>query len=142
MTCAFGFICKPRPVQHLFSGWIRGFPKKGRPAIYVGDAAILWSIWKTRNNACIRSKPDDPLAALALTNMIGQLASSWDILQVKETNRNALIFFDQGNILISKYTNYTQLLQQRNTLITVRIHTAKKDKIKLRKKSPAIVSQA
>jgi hypothetical protein len=37
-------------------------------------------------------------------------------------------FFDKGNILISKYTNYTQPLQQRSTLIVLRMHTAKKEK--------------
>jgi hypothetical protein len=41
-----------------------------------------------------------------------------------------ITFFDKGNILISKDINYTQPLQQRNTLMTVRMHTAKKDKRK------------
>jgi hypothetical protein len=43
-----------------------------------------------------------------------------------------LIFFDKGNILISRDTNYIQPLQQRNTLMAVWIHTAKRKK-KLRK---------
>jgi hypothetical protein len=36
------------------------------------------------------------------------------------------VFFDKGTILISKDTNYTQHLQQRNTLTAVRMHTTKK----------------
>jgi hypothetical protein len=53
-----------------------------------------------------------------------------------------LSFFGKRNILISKDINYIQPLQQRNTLMAVMMHTTKKDKRKLRKKSPAIVSQA
>jgi hypothetical protein len=52
------------------------------------------------------------------------------------------LFFDKGNILISKDTNYTQPLQQRTTLMALRMHTAKKKKRKLRNKSPATVSRA
>jgi hypothetical protein len=36
--------------------------------------------------------------------------------------------FDKGNILILRDTNYIQSLQQRNTLMTVWMHIAKKDK--------------
>jgi hypothetical protein len=35
-------------------------------------------------------------------------------------------FFEKGNILISRDTNYTQPLQLRNTLMAVRMHPAKK----------------
>jgi hypothetical protein len=35
-------------------------------------------------------------------------------------------FFDKGNILISRDTNYTQPLQQCNTLMALRMHKAKK----------------
>jgi hypothetical protein len=63
--------------------------KKNRSIICVGAAAILWSIWKTRNNACFRSiRPNDPIAVI---NMIFHLMSSWAIFQVKETNCDALI---------------------------------------------------
>ena len=87
-SCAFGFKNKPRSVQHLFGTWIKIFPKKNRSNIYVGAAAILWSIWKTRYNACFRSiRPVDPLAVI---NMVYQMMSSWAILHVKEPNCIAL----------------------------------------------------
>lgn len=41
-----------------------------------------------------------------------------------------IFFFDKGNVLISKDTNYTQALQQRNTLMAVWMHTTKKEKKK------------
>jgi hypothetical protein len=43
------------------------------------------------------------------------------------------VFFDKGNILILRDTNYTQPLQLRNTLMAVRMRSAKKRKKKLRK---------
>jgi hypothetical protein len=54
-------------------------------------------------------------------------------------------FFDKGNILISRDTNYPQPLQLRNTLIAVRMHPARKRKKKLRKEKtcygiPALVA--
>jgi hypothetical protein len=48
-------------------------------------------------------------------------------------------FFDKGNILISGDTKYIQPLQQRITLMALRIHTSKKEKKKLRNKSLATV---
>jgi alpha-D-ribose 1-methylphosphonate 5-triphosphate synthase subunit PhnL len=40
---------------------------------------------------------------------------------------NYAFFLDKGNILISKDTNCIQLLQQRPTLMAVRMHTVKKE---------------
>jgi flagellar biosynthesis chaperone FliJ len=51
-----------------------------------------------------------------------------------------LSFFDKRNILVSEDINYTQFLQQRNTLIAVRMHTTKKKEKTLRNKSSTIVS--
>jgi hypothetical protein len=45
-----------------------------------------------------------------------------------------MIFFDKGNILISRDTNYTQPLQRRNTLM-VDAHIRKRKKILRNKKS-------
>jgi hypothetical protein len=50
----------------------------------------------------------------------------WNLKSKTETFSN--IFFDKGNILISKYIHYTQPLQQRNALIALRMHIAKKEK--------------
>jgi hypothetical protein len=72
----------------MFGSWLRKFKKKDKHVALVGIAAVLWGLWKTRNNACFRSvKPNDPIA---VTNLIGQMISSWAILQVKEENRDAL----------------------------------------------------
>jgi hypothetical protein len=46
------------------------------------------------------------------------------------------IFPDEKNISISRDTNYIRPLQQHNALITLQMHTAKKEKKKLRNKVP------
>jgi hypothetical protein len=53
-------------------------------------------------------------------------------MRVRETGV-VVYFFDKGNILISRDTNYIRPLQQHNTLTAVWMHTAKKMKKKLRK---------
>jgi hypothetical protein len=54
----------------------------------VGIVAVLWGLWKMRNNARFGSvRTNDPVV---VTNLIGQMISSWAILQVKEENRDAL----------------------------------------------------
>lgn len=86
--CVFGFKNYPTSVQHLLGGWIKGFRKKDKCLIKVGVAAVMWALWKTRNNSCFRNmRPHDPVA---VTNMIGNLVSSWAILQGKEGNRDAI----------------------------------------------------
>jgi hypothetical protein len=45
-------------------------------------------------------------------------------------------FFDKRNILISIDTKYIQLLQQRSTLMVVRVHTAKKERKTKKKEVP------
>jgi hypothetical protein len=49
-----------------------------------------------------------------------------DAIAVKSESSSVFFFFDKGNILISKDTNYTWSLQQRNALMALRKHTAKK----------------
>jgi hypothetical protein len=86
--CAFCFVRKPTSVRHLFGSWMNGFSNENRSLVRVGVAALLWSIWKTRNNACFRSIfPENPTA---ITNLVGHWMSTWSILQVKEINRDAI----------------------------------------------------
>jgi hypothetical protein len=54
-SCVNSFKNKPVSVQHLLGGWMRDSRKSEFFLVTVGVAAILWAIWKTRNNACFRS---------------------------------------------------------------------------------------
>jgi hypothetical protein len=49
------------------------------------------------------------------------------LVTLLRSKRSAQHFLDKGNILISKDANYTQPLQQRPTLMAVRMHTTKKE---------------
>ena len=86
--CAFGFRDIPSSIDHLYGAWRDSFDKQERNLIMVGAGAIMWSIWKMRNNACFRSiRPNDPVI---VTNAVCHWISSWAILQVKVQNRDAL----------------------------------------------------
>jgi hypothetical protein len=61
-------------------------------------------------------------------------------LQCNLIEKVICIFFDKGNILIPRDTNYTQPLQKRTTLMALQLHTTKKRK--LRNKNPATVPRA
>jgi hypothetical protein len=75
-------------LQHLLGGWLKKFRKKDKHMVSVGIAAILWAIWKMRNNACFRKiRPND---SLVVTNQIGRLILDWANLQVKDESQNAL----------------------------------------------------
>uniref|UniRef100_J3M899 Uncharacterized protein n=1 Tax=Oryza brachyantha TaxID=4533 RepID=J3M899_ORYBR len=46
----------------LFDNWMRGFNKATKNLVAIGVSAVLWSIWKIRNNACFQDKfPNDPV---------------------------------------------------------------------------------
>lgn len=43
------------------SDWIYSFPYIHRKILFIGVAALCWTIWKTRNEASFQSKfPKDP----------------------------------------------------------------------------------
>lgn len=58
VQCAFDLRDIPGIVRELSEEWPRKFPKKGQGLMAVGVSAILWTIWKTRNDACFRRKMD------------------------------------------------------------------------------------
>ena len=86
--CSFGFEARPLSVFHLYSDWLKLFLNKDRALVLVGVAAILWSIWKTRNEACFQGKRPDNL--VTVTNLIGFWISPWAILQSNEGHREGL----------------------------------------------------
>jgi hypothetical protein len=53
-------------------------------------AAVIWSIWKTRNLACLEKKwPDEPYVVIL---KICYYINYWSLLQVKEDARSRLEF--------------------------------------------------
>ncbi|PNT75968.1 hypothetical protein BRADI_1g42472v3 [Brachypodium distachyon] len=63
----------------MFDEWIWSFHGKVSKLALVGVAAILWIIWKTRNNACFRNVwPSDPSSVIY---NICSIVDDWAILQ-------------------------------------------------------------
>ena len=81
LFCAFNIGRKPDSVQDLFGGWLRSFYKRRKGLIIVGIDAVLWAIWKVRNEICFENKTiHDPFV---LMHRVTQLINSWAILQLK-----------------------------------------------------------
>lgn len=89
-----------RDINHLFGSWMESFQKNMKHPIWVGVAAILWVIWKTRNSACFKKQlPGDP------TDLI-YYACHWIIcwagLQMQEEERRGLLW---GVQLLKQFVN-------------------------------------
>jgi hypothetical protein len=58
--------------------------------LVVGIAAVIWSIWKTRNLACFEKKsPDEPYVVIL---KICYYINCWSLLQVNEDVKDWLEF--------------------------------------------------
>ena len=90
VSSAFGFNCHFSSVDHCISSWLRGYGKKKRNLITVGIAAVIWSIWKTRNLACFQNKwPDEPCTVIF---KICSWIQQWSLLQVRQGEKDKLMF--------------------------------------------------
>nr|ABB46655.1 Protein kinase domain containing protein [Oryza sativa Japonica Group] len=70
--------------QELFGFWIKNADKFTKNLIVVGIAAVIWSIWKCRNKACLEKKlQNDP------TNLI-HMACNWVDAWAVNRKRSAL----------------------------------------------------
>ncbi|PNT71776.1 hypothetical protein BRADI_2g35455v3 [Brachypodium distachyon] len=87
VLCALGFSRALNDSTDLFGAWYSSFPGSQRKLMLVGAAAVAWTIWRTRNNACFgQQMPSDPSAIIfSLCNTL----ISWNILQ-KESKRRIL----------------------------------------------------
>lgn len=56
VQCSVDIQCLPNTVEDLGDSWLSNFPKKVRGLVSVGIAAVLWTLWKTRNDACFQRK--------------------------------------------------------------------------------------
>lgn len=79
IVCAFGAIRPPNNIAGMFGDWLGSFPGCQCKLIQCGGAAVVWTIWKTRNAACFKQKfLADPAAVIyTLCNNL----DSWEIRQ-------------------------------------------------------------
>ena len=88
--CAFGVASQFRSADHVISEWLKKQGKQ-RKILTVGVAAILWGIWKARNNACFEKVwPDEPIDVIY---RICYWIQWWSLLQVKQDAKDRLVYF-------------------------------------------------
>ena len=99
MFCAFD-LKQITSLKHIWGDWIQGKDKTTSQLILVGVAAVLWSIWKHRNNACFSQiYPIDPTEIIFCACY---WISTWAVLQISDEKRRKLQW---GVQLLKQVTN-------------------------------------
>ena len=79
--CSLGNQRSPVSFLDLCQNWLPNYTGKDRVVVMLGVAALIWSIWKTRNKSCFQGvKPNDPTDIIM---SVCSLLYSWKILQKK-----------------------------------------------------------
>jgi hypothetical protein len=95
---ALNFNSIPNNVENLFGSWINSFSKTEKSMILFGCGAVIWAIWRSRNDCCFNdSLITDP------TNVI-LLCCFWiDAWTIRQKEREKPM--EQGNLRIRKTTS-------------------------------------
>jgi hypothetical protein len=75
-------IPPPLNITNLFGNWLNGVPKKDKAYIRVGVCAVLWAIWKVRND-CIFNKKKFP-SFLQVIPLATHSIRMWSYLQLED----------------------------------------------------------
>ena len=79
---ALELVRPPDGMEDLVGAWADSFPPIHRKLALSGGAAVCWTIWKTRNDACFNKKnPDDPAA---LVYRLCNILNLWALLQKRQ----------------------------------------------------------
>jgi hypothetical protein len=85
VSCALGVSCQFKNVEECLLVWLKQFTGGKKGIMLVDVAAVMWSIWKARNLACLqKSWPNDPSVILFRACY---WIDFWINLQVKESVR-------------------------------------------------------
>jgi hypothetical protein len=74
--CAFHLASPHDNTEDMFGGWIKSFPITQRKLVLCGASAVCWTLWKTRNDACLNrvvlSHPVNVIYRLVVCLLVGQ----------------------------------------------------------------------
>jgi hypothetical protein len=89
----------PSSTDDLFGPWINSFNKTEKNLVLFGCGAVIWAIWRSRNDCCFNANLiDDP------TNVIFSCCywiDTWAIRQKKKERK----LVEQGSLKIRKITS-------------------------------------
>jgi hypothetical protein len=86
----------PKNTADLFGPWINGFHKSKKNLIVFGCGAVIWAIWRTRNDCCFNARLiDDPLNVFF---SCCYWIDAWSIRQTKKGKR----LVEQGSRRVRK----------------------------------------
>jgi hypothetical protein len=93
---ALTYLSLPKNSNDMFGDWLCSFNKNERNLITIGCSAILWSMWKIRNDCCFNNI--NPINAADILFLYCFWLDSWAILQKKSTRRT----LEEGSSLTKK----------------------------------------
>jgi hypothetical protein len=91
----------PKNSNEMFGDWLCSFKRNERNLITIGCSAVLWSLWKNRNDCCFNNI--NPVNSANIVLLCCFWLDSWAILQ-KETTKNIL---GEGSSLIRRIVKET-----------------------------------
>ena len=81
--------CTPGYLNECFETWLKFFQKDSKKLILVGVSALLWAIWRCRNNIVFdRKMISDPMGIVKM--MCGWI-SDWAVLQKRYPGERMLM---------------------------------------------------
>jgi hypothetical protein len=86
----------PKNANDMFGLWLCSFKRYERNLITIGCSAVLWSLWKIRNDCCFNNISPSNAANIVL--LCCSWLDAWAILQ-KETSRKMLL---EGSSLLRR----------------------------------------
>jgi hypothetical protein len=96
---ALGLISIPNNIDDMFGPWINSFNKTKKNLVLFGCGAVIWAIWRCRNDCCFEANQiDDP------TNVIFSCCywiDAWAIRQKKKERK----LVEQGSLKIRRMTS-------------------------------------